>query len=180
MYFHGPLVASASARQGLPGSSADLCTRAVPNHPGRSVGCTRLLLRHRSCLASSKSEGLATFVFLSRPNRVHLRYGSRVRLASPPVPLLELAPAWLRVEQAIYTMNSFQFIRSTRLILAYPTSGRRTMLPFPNSQITDSPYFHPHSWWSYGSGASWVSSIGNGCCRLVAELHISVSRHVRS
>src|SRR5215469_11895150 len=50
----------------------------------------------------------------------------------------------------------------------------------PNSQITDSPYFHPHSWWSYGSGASWVSSIGNGCCRLVAELHISVSRHVRS
>ena len=24
--------------------------------------------------------GLATFVFLSRPNRVHLRYGSRVRL----------------------------------------------------------------------------------------------------
>src|ERR1017187_142523 len=27
--------------------------------------------------------GLATFVFLSRPNRVHLRYGSRVRLPSP-------------------------------------------------------------------------------------------------
>ena len=125
MYSHGALVASASARQGLPGSSADLSTRAVPNHPGRSDGCIRLLLRHRSCLASSKSGGLATFVFLSRPNRVHLRYGSRVRLASPPAPLLELAPARLRVEQAIYTMNSFQFIRSTRLILAYPTNGRR-------------------------------------------------------
>ena len=121
MYSHGALVASASARQGLPGSSADLSTRAVPNHPGRSDGCIRLLLRHRSCLASSKSGGLATFVFLSRPNRVHLRYGSRVRLASPPAPLLELAPARLRVEQAIYTMNSFQFIRSTRLLLAYPT-----------------------------------------------------------
>src|SRR6516164_1227409 len=129
MYSHGALVASASARQGLPGSSADLSTRAVPNHPGRSDGCIRLLLRHRSCLASSKSGGLATFVFLSRPNRVHLRYGSRVRLASQPAPLLELAPAWLRVEQAIYTMNSFQFIRSTRLILAYPTNGRRHTAP---------------------------------------------------
>ena len=146
MYSHGALVASASARQGLPGSSADLSTRAVPNHPGRSDGCIRLLLRHRSCLASSKSGGLATFVFLSRPNRVHLRYGSRVRLASPPAPLLELAPARLRVEQAIYTMNSFQFIRSTRLLLAYPTSGRRTVLAFPRTtSIADSPYFHPHS-----------------------------------
>ena len=28
--------------------------------------------------------GLATFVFLSRPNRVYLRYGSRVRLPSHP------------------------------------------------------------------------------------------------
>jgi hypothetical protein len=29
--------------------------------------------------------GLATFVFLSRPNRVHLRYGSRVRLPTRPL-----------------------------------------------------------------------------------------------
>jgi hypothetical protein len=129
MHSHGALVAFARARQGLPGSSADLPTRAVPNHPGRSDDCIRLLLRHRSCLASSKSGGLATFVFLSRPNRVHLRYGSRVRLASPPAPSLELALARLRAEQAIYTMNSFQFIRSTRLILAYPTSGRRHPVP---------------------------------------------------
>src|SRR4029077_16625591 len=45
----------------------------------------------------------------------------------------------------------------------------------PNSQITDSTYFHPHSLWSYCPGASWVSSIGNGCCRLGAELNVSVS-----
>ena len=32
--------------------------------------------------------------------------------------------------------------------------------------------------WSYCSGASWVSSIGNGCCRLVAELNVSVSSDV--
>src|SRR5215469_5284692 len=67
--------------------------------------------------------------------------------------------------------SGYQYSRS-------PTSGRRTMLPFPNSQITDSPYFHPHSLWSYGSRASWVSSIGNGCCRLVAELNVPVSSDV--
>src|SRR5271165_6557166 len=38
---------------GLPGakarsSSADLSTRAVPKHPGRSDGCSYLLLHHRS------------------------------------------------------------------------------------------------------------------------------------
>src|SRR5579872_3862018 len=50
----------------------------------------------------------------------------------------------------------------------------------PNSQITDSPYFHPHSLWSYCSGASWVSSIGNGCCRLGPELNVSVFQRRRS
>jgi hypothetical protein len=49
------------------------------------------------------------------------------------------------------------------------------MLPFPIPQITDSPYFHPHSLWSHCSGASWVSSIGNECCRLGAELNVAVS-----
>jgi len=54
------------------------------------------------------------------------------------------------------------------------------MLPSRNSQIADSPYFHPHSLWSYCSGASWVSSIGNGCCHLVPELNVSVSSDCRS
>jgi hypothetical protein len=39
--------------------------------------------------------------------------------------LLGLALTRLRAELAIYTVNSFQFTRSTRLILAYPTDGRR-------------------------------------------------------
>jgi len=43
-----------TAWTGLPGSSADLSPRAVPNHPGRSAGCLRLLL-HQRCLASSQS-----------------------------------------------------------------------------------------------------------------------------
>src|SRR5215472_8362906 len=52
------------------------------------------------------------------------------------------------------------------------------MLPSTYSQITDSPYFHPHSLWSYRSGASWVSSIGNGCCRLGAELTLCFQKVV--
>jgi hypothetical protein len=43
---------------------------------------------------------------------------------SLPAPLLEPTLARLRAEQAIYTVNSFQFTRSARLILAYPTNGR--------------------------------------------------------
>jgi hypothetical protein len=57
------------------------------------------------------------------------RIGSlALRLAcSPPEsasPLLELALVRLHAEQAIYMVNSFQFTRSARLILAYPTNGR--------------------------------------------------------
>src|SRR5215472_7553593 len=146
MYSHGALVASASARQGLPGSSADLSTRAAPNHPGRSDDCLCLLLRHRSCLASSKSGGLATFVFLSRPNRVHLRYGSRVRLPSPTAPLLRLTLVRLHAEQAIYMVNSFQFTRSARLILAYPTNGRPSRSVGRRSPICkELPFPHPRN-----------------------------------
>ena len=64
--------------QGLPGSSADLSTRAVPNHPGRPSGC--LPVASPPVSGFILVGGLATFVFLTRPNRVHLRYGSRVRL----------------------------------------------------------------------------------------------------
>jgi hypothetical protein len=58
------------------------------------------------------------------------RIGSlALRLAcSPPEsasPLLELALVRLHAEQAIYMVNSFQFTRSARLILAYPTNGRQ-------------------------------------------------------
>jgi hypothetical protein len=62
------------------------------------------------------------------------RIGSlALRLAcSPPEsasPLLELALVRLHAEQAIYMVNSFQFTRSTRLILAYPTNGRPIPVP---------------------------------------------------
>ena len=44
--------------------------------------------------------------------------------------------------------------------------------------IADSPYFHPHSLWSDGSGASWVYSIWIGCCRLGRELTLCFQRVV--
>ena len=73
------LVAFATTLQGLPGSSTDLSTRAVPNHPRRvhlpvasSPAFTGFILRGR----------LAAFDLLTRPNRVHLRYGSRAHLPS--------------------------------------------------------------------------------------------------
>ena len=42
---------------------------------------------------------------------------------SSPVPLLKLALVRLHAEQAIYMVNSFQFTRSARLILAYRPQG---------------------------------------------------------
>ncbi len=74
------LVAFASTPQGLPGSSADLSPRAVPNHPGRPAGCLPVSPAVADFILVG---GLVTFVSLSRPNRVHLA----LRLAgSPPEP----------------------------------------------------------------------------------------------
>ena len=70
------------------------------------------------------------------------------------------------------------FVRPSRQLIADHREAHNAAIP--NSQITDSPYFHPHSLWSYCPGASWVSSIRNGCCRLGAELNVSVSRDARS
>ena len=67
--------------------------------------------------------GLTASTFLTRPNRVHLRYGSRVCLPSRPVPLLEPLLVRLHVEQAIYMVNSFQFTRPTRITLVTDRQG---------------------------------------------------------
>jgi hypothetical protein len=62
---------------GLPGSSTDLSTRAVPSHPGKSGGCSYPLL-HRRCQASSSWADWPLPLSVTRPNRVRFRYGSRV------------------------------------------------------------------------------------------------------
>src|SRR5882724_6265030 len=74
--------------------------------------------------------GLATFVFLSRPNRIHLRYGSRVCRLIRLTPSREPPLVWLHAEQATYMVNSFQFTRSTRLILVTDRKGAGHAEPF--------------------------------------------------
>src|SRR5207249_1795291 len=56
---------------------------------------------------------------VTRPKRVRFRYSSQIRLPRPrQIGLLRSALGWLSIEWAIDRMNSFQFIRSTRLSLA--------------------------------------------------------------
>ena len=74
-------------------------------HPGRRTGHLRIPIEAESGLTC-----VAAHVF-----------AAPIALA----PLREPPLVWLHAEQAIYMVNSFQFTRSARLILAYPTCGRR-------------------------------------------------------
>ena len=116
------LPAFAAARQGLPGSSTDLSPRAVPNHPGRSAGCLCLLLRHRSVwLHLSRQAGHLRIPIEAESGSLALRL-----TGSPPdspAPLPKPTLVRLHVEQAIYMVNSFQFTRSARLLLASDREG---------------------------------------------------------
>ena len=69
--------------------------------------------------------GLATFRFLTRPNRVHLRCGSRVCPYQGFTRWIAriLCSLGYMYEQAIYMVNTFQFTRSARLILAHRLKG---------------------------------------------------------
>jgi hypothetical protein len=65
-------------------------------------------------------EGWSRSTCVTRPNRVHLRYGSRVCSAGlRPHKLLRAPPAPLPAEQAISRVPTLQDTRSARLILAH-------------------------------------------------------------
>src|SRR5262245_22709512 len=67
------------APAGLPGSSADLSTRAALSHPEESDDCSRPLLRRRFQASSSLADWpLSSSV--TRPKQVRLRCGSRFAL----------------------------------------------------------------------------------------------------
>jgi hypothetical protein len=71
---------------------------------------------------------LATSISVTRPNQVRLRYGPQVCLPGfhqmdYSIPLR----FGYTYERAIYMVNSFQFTRSTRIILATDRQG--TILP---------------------------------------------------
>ena len=120
--------ASAPSLPGLPGSSADLFTRAVPFHPGKLGECSHPLLLRRF-LASSVSADWPLPLLSRGRFRVRLHYSSRVcRTGLRLSELLLQTPVWLHVERVIHMMISFQITRSARLFLAHrnranPRSG---------------------------------------------------------
>ena len=95
---------------GLPGSSTDRSPRAVPNHPGEPGGCGHPLLHHR-WQASSRMAAWPLSVCVTRPNRVRLRYGSRVRLRQASSgeslhrPLARLPVEWVITGQAPFSLQ---------------------------------------------------------------------------
>jgi hypothetical protein len=113
---------------GLPGSSTDLSSHAASHHPGRSHACSHPLLP-RPYQASPRSGGLATLPCIAGPNRVRWRCGLRVRPGkASPEGSLPLALAGLLVARVIYKVNSFQFTRSARLVLALPRKAKDAYL----------------------------------------------------
>src|SRR5207249_12221819 len=95
---------------GLPGSSTDRSPRAVPNYPGEPGGCGHPLLHHR-WQASSRMAAWPLSVCVTRPNRVRLRYGSRVRLRQASSgeslhrPLARLPVEWVITGQAPFSLQ---------------------------------------------------------------------------
>jgi len=108
------------ALPGLPGSSTDLFLRAVPNHPERSGGC--LLIASPLITGFIILGRLATSTSVTRPNRVHLRYGSQVCFPGFHQPDCSDSLRFRYMhERAIYIVSSFQFTRSARLSLVFPS-----------------------------------------------------------
>jgi hypothetical protein len=116
------------ALPGLPGSSADLSLRAVPNHPGRSGEC--LLIASPPISGFILSGRLATFTSVTRPNRVRLRYGSQVCFPGFHQTDYSVSLRFRYMhERAIYMVNSSQLTRSARLSLVYQTA-QNDRLPY--------------------------------------------------
>ena len=84
------------ALPGLPGSSTDLFLRAAPNHPGRSGEC--LLIASPPISGFIILGRLATSTSVTRPNQVHLRYGSQVRF-----------PGFRRIDYSIPLRFSYMY-----------------------------------------------------------------------
>jgi len=118
----------------LPGSSADLSTRALPNHPGQSHRFTRLFIPGE-WQASPSLEGWPLSDKRNEAETGSLALGSRLRRQgsyrtlrsfnqqraglTPHVWLPSRDRPRLHVEQAIYMSDTFQSDRSARLGLAY-------------------------------------------------------------
>ena len=113
------------APAGLPGSSADLSTRAVPFHPEEPDDCSARCYTAGSSLHHSLADW-PLLLSVTRPKTGSLA----LRLACSPckasaAELLPLTLARLLVKRAIYKISSFQNIRSARLVLALQKTQKR-------------------------------------------------------
>jgi hypothetical protein len=114
-----------TAQPGLPGSSTDLSTRAVPLHPGKPDECQHPLLLHR-WQASASPADWPLALCVTRPTQVRFRYGSRVRFSRlRRAKRSTAAPRSLSAERVIRRVNCFQLTRSARLILAHLRTQRK-------------------------------------------------------
>src|SRR5690606_35587995 len=123
LVMHSPQALGSTQATGSPRFLISLSMRAVLNHPDRSNGCSRLLL-HRRFQASSSLEACPPASYVTRPNQVHLRYSSHLRLPrlhGTGHPMLMLSR--LHVEQAIHMAASFHAARSIRL--SWHTKARK-------------------------------------------------------
>ena len=68
---------------------------------------------------------------LTRPNRVHLRYGSRVCSARLRRTNYSVSRSLGYLSMGNYRASSFQLTRSARLVLAHPRRGPRKKAPTP-------------------------------------------------
>jgi hypothetical protein len=106
-------------KTGLSGSSASLSLRAVSSHPGESASCLQVSL-HRRLQTSPSLAGWSPPHSVTRPNRVHFRYGSQVRLSG-----LRLGDCSFRrrvgymLDTFLSCCSFFQFSREARLGLTH-------------------------------------------------------------
>ena len=118
----------------LPSSSTDLSARAAPITAGGPMAVYTHFFTTGRGLHNSP-EGRPHSNCVTRPDQVHLRYGSRVRSAGlRPFGLLRGPPAPLPVERVSNRVTTVQTTRSDRLSLAHRRNRTQEMHPKSSSK----------------------------------------------
>lgn len=118
------LAVTSATPPGLPGSSTDLSSRAVPKHPGESDDCSYPCFVAGVRLHPKGEDWPLSVLPFHEAESVRFRYGSRVclpRLRQRDCSLSTLV--WLHVRWAIYMVSTSQLTRSARLSWRTPSKG---------------------------------------------------------
>ena len=104
---------------GLPGSGLIFFHAPSPNTPGSHTAASVGFFT--ACTGFTISDRMATPIEVTRPNRVHFRYGSWIRPPELRLRRYQSQPSgFLHIQPTIYMVSSFQLTRSVRLSLAHP------------------------------------------------------------